>query len=259
MACCRGRVPAAKASARRASGRGQLGRPAACWRANGWTGRADSTRGLDLADARGVALSIFNWPFEQNALSTTVLKAYAGRIVKLRPGCPLNSPFGAYVRHYVGGTPDRSVYHPDHRASCSFRRCAAPSASLRTRWRAVARRLRTTRHCGGGGMCAHRADADHRCGRRVATLAASTIAALRRLRAAPRCSHASAPRGGGHAAPSAISTRHAARGRLMRHGRRTVATACCSTASTRPAARRTRTSLVGFPGGVLVGWRAAAL
>ena len=66
---------------------------------------------------RGVALSIFNWPFEQNALSTTVLKAYAGRIVQLRPGCPLNSPFGAYVRHYVGGTPDRSVYHPDHRAS----------------------------------------------------------------------------------------------------------------------------------------------
>ena len=57
----------------------------------------------------------FNWPFEQNALSSIVFHLYPDRWTLLRPGCPLNSPFGALFRHYVGGTPDRAVYHAAHR------------------------------------------------------------------------------------------------------------------------------------------------
>ena len=64
---------------------------------------------------RGLPLATFTWPFEQNALSTVILPYYKDQVIRLTPGCPLNSPFGAYIRHYVGGTPDRSVYHPDHR------------------------------------------------------------------------------------------------------------------------------------------------
>ena len=65
---------------------------------------------------RGVALAAFTWPYEQNALSAIVLKYYGAQVARLQPGCPLNSPFGAFVRHYVGGTPDRTIYHPNHRA-----------------------------------------------------------------------------------------------------------------------------------------------
>ncbi|KAL1519037.1 hypothetical protein AB1Y20_003305 [Prymnesium parvum] len=63
----------------------------------------------------GHPLYFFSWPFEQNALSTSVFRAYPHAWTLLRPGCPLNSPFGALFRHYVGGTPDRNVYHPAHR------------------------------------------------------------------------------------------------------------------------------------------------
>ena len=69
--------------------------------------------------ARGVPLATFTWPFEQNAFTQSIIRAarYSGRVRLLRPGCPLNSPFGAYIRHLVGGTPDRSVYHHDNRAA----------------------------------------------------------------------------------------------------------------------------------------------
>ena len=67
--------------------------------------------------SNGLALATFYWPFEQNALTFSVLADYPERVVRLHPGCPLNSPFGAYVRHYVGGTPDRSIYHPHHRGA----------------------------------------------------------------------------------------------------------------------------------------------
>ena len=67
--------------------------------------------------SRGVPLATFTWPFEQNALTQNVILGfkYSRRVALLKPGCPLNSPFGAYIRHYVGGTPDRSVYHPNYR------------------------------------------------------------------------------------------------------------------------------------------------
>ena len=63
---------------------------------------------------RDGALPTFTWPYEQNALTFSLIAEYEKRVVLLRPGCPLNTPFGAYVRHYVGGTPDRSVYHRHH-------------------------------------------------------------------------------------------------------------------------------------------------
>jgi len=59
----------------------------------------------------------FKWPFEQNALTTVVFRRYPRRYTLLKPGCPLNSPFGALLRHLVGGTPHRAVYHPDHRTA----------------------------------------------------------------------------------------------------------------------------------------------
>ena len=58
----------------------------------------------------------YAWPYDQNALSEIVLRFYRTRVTMLRPGCPLNSPFAAYVRHYVGGTPDHAVYAAAHRA-----------------------------------------------------------------------------------------------------------------------------------------------
>ena len=65
----------------------------------------------------GLALAAFSWPFEQNALTAMLLQRYPQKITVLLPGCPINSPFGAYIRHYVGGTPDRSIYHPHHRSA----------------------------------------------------------------------------------------------------------------------------------------------
>ena len=69
--------------------------------------------------SRGLPIATFSWPYEQNALTQMILlgRKYSARVALLRPGCPLNSPFGAYVRHMVGGTPDRSVYHHHHRAA----------------------------------------------------------------------------------------------------------------------------------------------
>lgn len=69
--------------------------------------------------SRGVPLSTFTWPYDQNSLTQSVIlsAAFSRRVTLLKPGCPLNSPFGAYIRHYVGGTPDRSVYHHHHRAA----------------------------------------------------------------------------------------------------------------------------------------------
>lgn len=67
--------------------------------------------------SKGLPLATFYWPYEQNALTYSLIHTYANRVALLRPGCPFNSPFGAYVRHYVGGTPDRAVYHPHHRAA----------------------------------------------------------------------------------------------------------------------------------------------
>ena len=69
--------------------------------------------------SRGVPLSTFTWPYDQNSLTQSVIlsAAFSRRVTLLKPGCPLNSPCGAYIRHYVGGTPDRSVYHHHHRAA----------------------------------------------------------------------------------------------------------------------------------------------
>lgn len=58
---------------------------------------------------------MFKWPFEQNALTQVVFRGYADRYTLLKPGCPINSPFGALIRHFVGGSPHRAIYHPDHR------------------------------------------------------------------------------------------------------------------------------------------------
>ena len=60
---------------------------------------------------------MFKWPFEQNGLTKTFYEALPDRCVLLRPGCPINSPFGAFLRHFVGGTPHRAVYHHEHRHS----------------------------------------------------------------------------------------------------------------------------------------------
>ena len=60
---------------------------------------------------------MFRWPYEQNALSNVFFRKYPSRYSLLKPGCPINSPFGAFLRHMVGGTPSRKVYHPDHRAA----------------------------------------------------------------------------------------------------------------------------------------------
>ena len=65
---------------------------------------------------RGNPTWMFKWPFEQHALTQEVFYGNRERYTLLRPGCPLNSPFGALFRHMVGGTPHRQVYHPDHRA-----------------------------------------------------------------------------------------------------------------------------------------------
>jgi len=58
---------------------------------------------------------MFKWPFEQNALTQVVFRRNPERYTLLKPGCPINSPFGALLRHMVGGTPHRAIYHPDHR------------------------------------------------------------------------------------------------------------------------------------------------
>ena len=58
---------------------------------------------------------MFKWPFEQHALTRVFFYGNRDRYTLLRPGCPINSPFGAFLRHMVGGTPHRQVYHPDHR------------------------------------------------------------------------------------------------------------------------------------------------
>ena len=58
---------------------------------------------------------MFSWPYEQNALTTSIFARYPDRFTLLRPGCPLNSPFGAFFRHLVGGTPAVSVYNDDLR------------------------------------------------------------------------------------------------------------------------------------------------
>ncbi len=65
--------------------------------------------------SRGNPSFMFKWPYEQNALTHAVFNAYPSRYTLLKPGCPINSPFGAFFRHLVGGTPHRAVYHPDHR------------------------------------------------------------------------------------------------------------------------------------------------
>jgi hypothetical protein len=78
---------------------------------------------------------MFKWPFEQNALTHIVFKGNPSRYTLLKPGCPLNSPFGAFFRHLVGGTPHRAVYHPDHRGPWTLQalhctlRGLAPNAS----------------------------------------------------------------------------------------------------------------------------------
>ena len=58
---------------------------------------------------------MFSWPYEQNALTTSIFARYPDRFTLLRPGCPLNSPFGAFFRHLVGGTPAISVYNDELR------------------------------------------------------------------------------------------------------------------------------------------------
>lgn len=58
---------------------------------------------------------MFSWPYEQNALTTSIFARYPDRFTLLRPGCPLNSPFGAFLRHLVGGTPAISVYNDELR------------------------------------------------------------------------------------------------------------------------------------------------
>ena len=58
---------------------------------------------------------MFSWPYEQNALTTSIFARYPDRFTLLRPGCPLNSPFGAFFRHLVGGTPAVSVYNDELR------------------------------------------------------------------------------------------------------------------------------------------------
>ena len=57
----------------------------------------------------------FSWPYEQNALTTSIFARYPDRFTLLRSGCPLNSPFGAFFRHLVGGTPAVSVYNDELR------------------------------------------------------------------------------------------------------------------------------------------------
>ena len=57
----------------------------------------------------------FMWPYEQNALTNSIFARYPERYTLLRPGCPLNSPFGAFVRHLVGGTPAEAVYSDELR------------------------------------------------------------------------------------------------------------------------------------------------
>ena len=57
----------------------------------------------------------FSWPYEQNALTTSIFARYPDRFTLLRSGCPLNSPFGAFFRHLVGGTPAISVYNDELR------------------------------------------------------------------------------------------------------------------------------------------------
>lgn len=76
---------------------------------------------------KGHPVYFFSWPFEQNALSTVIFHLYPDVWTLLRPGCPFNSPFGAFFRHLVGGTPDRNVYHPSHRNSWLLQavRCTA--------------------------------------------------------------------------------------------------------------------------------------
>jgi len=71
----------------------------------------------------------FKWPFEQNALTTVVFRRYPRRYTLLKPGCPLNSPFGALLRHLVGGTPHRAVYHPDHRTAWLAEALLSPGPS----------------------------------------------------------------------------------------------------------------------------------
>ena len=58
---------------------------------------------------------MFSWPYEQNALTTSIFARYPDRFTLLRSGCPLNSPFGAFFRHLVGGTPAVSVYNDELR------------------------------------------------------------------------------------------------------------------------------------------------
>ena len=100
---------------------------------------------------------MFKWPFEQNGLTKTFYEALPDRCVLLRPGCPINSPFGSFLRHFVGGTPHTALSTTTSTATagCSRRssaRCASsraaarPSAARRTsRCSRSTRRLQSRR------------------------------------------------------------------------------------------------------------------